>query len=134
MFSRRRAHCPLDHIELVQLHERDVDSQGKHLVLFMGISQAGKSTIINALRGMEFRPQGHVLSPVNPDCESAEMANEMTSGMSTTKFPRVWSSGDPSDDFVYLDTRGFFDVRRDEPADLASRILIEMAVRTAASV
>jgi hypothetical protein len=122
--------------EYVLENEVYVNSEGKNVVVFFGETQIGKSTTINALRGMHFDHdrRGRVVPlfvPFDTD-DSATMGTSDQGGVGMTAFPRTYAS--PFDDWVYIDTRGFLDVRKDDDRDAAAQILLEIGLNKAKSV
>lgn len=128
-------------ISLVAQGEKSIaDCTGKDLVIFIGGTQVGKSTTINSLLGVQMKKNrdGSISSaptfdPTAPDAPTVALMGKLEEGgRSCTEFPALYTH--PSSPFCFLDTRGFFDIRRDAESDTASSILMEMAVKRARNV
>ncbi|KAK8865402.1 hypothetical protein M9Y10_010947 [Tritrichomonas musculus] len=108
------------------------DSEGKDLIIFIGPSQVGKSTLINALLGVEFELQNDdSLRPKNENDIKAQVGDLRNGGISITQLPAVYAN---DSNLCFMDTQGFFDLREDKEMNIASLILMEMAVKKAKSV
>lgn len=121
-------------IDLVTEGEkRIVPTSGKDLILIIGKTQTGKSTLINALLGVHFEEQeDETLAAVPPESIIAPVGSKQGGGVSCTKWPALYVSSTSNTGF--LDTQGFFDMRGDREANIASSILMEMAINQAKSV
>ena len=105
------------------------------LVVLIGNTQAGKSTTINYLRGSRFTydNQGHIHLIPNPSEQENKAEMGKPGGVSCTELPVVYI--DKANDIAYLDTRGFYDVRKQGPEkEIVSSFLIEMAITAANKV
>jgi hypothetical protein len=107
-------------------------ARGRDIVLFVGQSQTGKSTTINALLQVLFtweRTRPRRLIPSGP--AHAPMG---TGGTSTTMIPAVYL--EPNSGLAFVDIRGVAAIgsNDDEDGILASEILLEMIVRAARSI
>jgi energy-coupling factor transporter ATP-binding protein EcfA2 len=110
---------------------------GRNIILFLGESQVGKSTTINALRGIQFEWQKSennisipALVPLSPVSKLplAAMGNGV---QRTTMKPEVYE-GIP--DFLIVDNRGVGELGKDRSGDIAASILMEMVCKAAQSV
>jgi hypothetical protein len=128
----------LQAFEIVKQHLSEVElSVGKNVALFVGQSQSGKSTTINALLGMPFQWKPILGHPTSYEfCAipvQGTFAGIGTGAAAQTVIPAVYIG--PSD-FCLVDSRGAGEIGSDsDPAGiLASGILTEMICRNAASV
>jgi hypothetical protein len=104
--------------------------EGKDLVIFLGLAQVGITSTINALMGTKYKLVNKCLETENGSSNVFETGAR--GGESCTKFPQRCSH--PDGKVVFLDTRGFFDTSKNREEEIASSILIEMAVNKAKSV
>lgn len=110
-----------------------IDLEGKDLLIFAGGTQVGKSTLINALNGKQFKENIEGTLDLIPDGESfAPMGTHENANLSCTEFPTLYHSTDTP--YYFLDTRGFHDVRSDVVRETVSSLLFEIAMRNAKSV
>ena len=108
------------------------DSEGRDLIIFIGPSQVGKSTIINALLGVEFEIQDDdSLRPKKDNEIIAPIGDLRDGGISVTQLPTIYVY---DSNFSIMDTQGFFDLRENIEMNIASSILMEMAIKKARSV
>lgn len=116
---------------LIVQNENLIETKGKDVVAFLGISQSGKSTAINVLNGAKYtinRDDSLTLINDKP-IKLAEIGGK--SGISQTDFPRTYIN----DNLVLLDTQGFFDTREaHDDKEIVGSILLEMAIKNAKSV
>lgn len=112
--------------------QKNIDAKGKDLVIFIGTSQVGKSTAINALLNgpLEMDDEGNIIHSVEKEIAKV---GEDGKGRSCTDFPSTYS-GEKSGQFVFLDTRGLLDCRVDKDNEIAASVLTELAVNEANSV
>lgn len=111
------------------------ECKGKNLVVFIGREQVGKSTTINSLLGTKFIPNSknkRVLVPAPVKKYQAPMGCDEKSGLMCTVFPAVYP--DPKNDIFYLDTQGFFGTDKDPDEVAAASILLDAAIKSAATV
>jgi hypothetical protein len=110
---------------------------GRNIILFLGESQVGKSTTINALRSIQFEwkkdENNHsipLLVPVsNPfNISLAPMGNGVHR---PTVRPEVYE-GIPG--FLIVDNRGVREMGKDQSKDISASILMEMVCKAAQSV
>jgi hypothetical protein len=108
---------------------------GRDIILILGQSQIGKSTAINAMRGVKFQwahaPGGNSkpgLVPAPTDTKVAPMGRGV---QHTTEKPEVYE-GIPG--LLLVDTRGVGELGTDETGKLAASILMEMICQAARSV
>jgi GTP-binding protein EngB required for normal cell division len=102
---------------------------GKDVVLILGNTHAGKSTIVNYLLGCTMKIEGG--SRAVPTALTSSMARANTKyGSSETKFPAVYEF---EDRYALCDCPGFFDIRGEEEK-ICGSILTEMVVRNARSL
>lgn len=127
--------------------------EGKDVIMVIGITQTGKSTLINYLFGSRYRTE------TRREREEREEKGDYTKkeliwctdsepeiatvgigdGFSVTDLPKGYEkSGIP---FVFLDTRGFYnvpdpnqDTKEVEIHEIASSVLVDLAVKNAKSV
>lgn len=120
--------------DIVAQNEEKMKVNEKELVIFLGISQCGKSTTINSLRGAKFEPDGIFLS-VKKESNIQNLAKMGgKDGISTTKIPDLYQFGD---NIVLLDTQGLCDTNEDKVIDkyeVSGSYLIQMAIESAKSV
>jgi len=144
-------------VGLVEEYKKDISlCKGNDVIIFLGKSQSGKSTVYNSLaHGLLGYPEpakdsaeddslnfdtetldseepehDPPLIPVVPD-KNFPIAGTGDSFNSCTKFPCAYPLPDGK---VFLDTRGFCDNRKDPISENAAAILTDMAVRMARSV
>ena len=117
-----------DEMDLVIEGEKYIkDTNGKDIIIFIGGTQIGKSTTINALLGVPFKKQNGKLIPQKELI--AKIGASDNGGVSCTIFPALYCA----DHYTYfLDTQGFFESRNSAIA--ASSILMEMAIKDAKSI
>jgi hypothetical protein len=110
---------------------------GRDIVLILGQSQVGKSTVINALRGVKFQwkaAQGgnskSEFVPVSP-LPQIKLAPMGRGVQRKTQKPEVYEgiSG-----FLTVDTRGVGELGEDQSGILAASVLMEMICKAAKSV
>ena len=109
--------------------------QNKNIVIFIGREEVGKSTTINSLLGVRFQDSERnqrVLEPVEGSTPQAPMGSDERIGLMCTVFPAVYK--DPQEDIYYLDTQGFFGTDKDPDEVAAASILLDAAIKRAASV
>lgn len=119
--------------QLVVDNEQNMNTEGKDVIIFLGVSQTGKSSTINALRGVKFDFDGDFLKVVD-DSKVAKVAGMgKQDGISHTKTPSIY----PVDNFLLIDTQGLYDTKEDEYVDkyeVSGSYLIQMAIEKAKSV
>jgi len=122
-------------IKEVGNHYEDIKlCNGRDVVICLGRTQAGKSTLYNSLvHGLHKWKESEeksVLSPIRIN-DGFPVAPTGDSFFSETEYPRAYMLPGGK---VFLDTRGFFDSRRDYCAEAAAAILTDMAIRISRSV
>lgn len=130
---------PINFAEALQIIQANLSIvrkvSGQNVILVLGQSQIGKSTTINALRGVEFKWQKvnfvPSLVPVNqpPGLQLAAMGNG--SGTAVSEIPALY---DFPPGFFLVDTCGLEPVTQNELRLLVSSILIEMICKEASSI
>lgn len=111
------------------------ECKGKNLVVLIGREQVGKSTTINSLLGTKFIPDSknkRVLVPAPGESYQAPMGCDEKSGLISSVFPAVYK--DPKNDFFYLDAQGFFGTDENHDEVVAASILLDAAIKSAATV
>lgn len=111
------------------------DCRGKNVVVFIGREQVGKSTTINALLGTKFQyDESNDRNVVQCPGERfhAPMGSSERQGLMCTVFPAVYH--DTTNDLYYLDTQGFFGTDKDPNEVAAASVLLDAAIKSAASV
>jgi GTPase SAR1 family protein len=110
---------------------------GRDIILVLGESQVGKSTAINALRGVQFKWQKVANTSSTFDLvtvlplHSIALA-EMGNGVSrTTLAPTIYED---IPGFAIVDNRGVGDMGKDQSGDVSASILMEMMCKAARSV
>lgn len=123
-------------IKLVIRNVRSIQAcQNKNLVIFIGREEIGKSTTINSLLGVKFQcneNNDRILEPVKGSKPQAPMGSDERIGLMCTVFPAVYK--DPQEDIYYLDTQGFFGSNKDPDEVAAASILLDAAIKSAASI
>ena len=101
----------------------------KDLIIFIGGTQVGKSTTINALLGVPLQENdvGYI-EPIPPNEFVAPVGDGR---QNCTELPTLYEK--EGFNFCFLDTQGFFE-GRGEDLVIASSILMEIAIRKAKSV
>ena len=101
----------------------------KDLIIFIGGTQVGKSTTINALLGVPLQENDDgYIEPIPPN----EFVAPVGDGRQNfTELPTLYEK--EGFNFCFLDTQGFFE-GRGEDLVIASSILMEIAIRKAKSV
>jgi len=122
-------------VQSVAAHYNDISlCEGRDVVIFLGRTQAGKSSVYNSLaHGMLkwVKEEGKArLLPVKVD-KRFPVAGTGDNYFSETVFPHAYELPDKK---VFLDTRGFLDTSIDPCAEAAAAILTDIAVRKARSV
>jgi len=108
-----------------------LEAKGKDVVLFLGKTQIGKSSIINYLLGCQYEKDGPRLKLKSGSVQEKAQTSDSFSAGSQTLFPEIYSSsGCP---YYLCDTQGFGDTRGREEI-IVSSILLEMVVSIAKSV
>lgn len=101
--------------------------QGKDVVLFLGNTQVGKSTLINYLLGVNYEDSDCELSVAS----GAEYAKRGNGTNSETTHPELYTREGLN--YYFCDTQGFSDSKgKEEP--IVSSILMEMVINAARSV
>lgn len=123
-------------IKLVIRNVRSIQAcQNKNLVIFIGREEIGKSTTINSILGVKFQcneNNDRILEPVKGSKPQAPMGSDERIGLMCTVFPAVYK--DPQEDIYYLDTQGFFGSNKDPDEVAAASILLDAAIKSAASI
>ncbi len=116
-------------LEFVARGEKNIaDCSGKNLIIFIGGTQVGKSTTINALLGIKMEENyDGTLTPESTSKVFAPMGSSSSGGLSCTEFPALYIS--EKENLCFLDTQGFFELRHDPDMVSAASILMEMAVK-----
>ena len=109
------------------------DLSKKDVVILVGKTQVGKTTTTLSLLGypLERDSKEKRIVPKDTSGFSRDLVGR-GDGASCTDFPISYENQDKP--YVFLDTRGFFDVRHNQALGVASSILTEMAIKKAKSV
>ncbi|MDF2939759.1 MAG: hypothetical protein K0R66_401 [Gammaproteobacteria bacterium] len=108
---------------LIEAVDKTVPAKGKNLVLFIGPTGAGKSTLINYMLGCTFKPsldeEGNTSLQL---AEKSQNAAAMGSGIeSCTFYPQIYDY--PKSNVSFCDLPGFFDTR-----GVRERIITNMSI------
>jgi len=111
--------------------------RGKTVAAVFGVTQAGKSTTINALAHgaltLKARRRNQCTFALPDDIPKEKQAEMGTGTVGCTKAPKCFSLGGEGDEVLLLDTRGFFDERYPNEM-IASSILTQVALDEAKEV
>ncbi|KAK8895232.1 hypothetical protein M9Y10_023674 [Tritrichomonas musculus] len=133
MNDRLNEHTIQEVFKLVIEGEKKIsEAEGKDLIIFIGPTQTGKSTTINSLLGVHLRKKKKEVEPIPPDTYIAPAGCLDEGGVSTTCYPILYTS--KTTNKCFLDTQGFFDNRNNIVINMASTILLQMAINQARSV
>jgi len=128
----------IDVLDLIaQYCERIKECKGKTVAAIFGVTQAGKSTTINALAYGPLTVKKRVRDQVEYSCPRyvpVELQSKMGTGRTgCTKAPECFALGGLGDEVILLDTRGVFDDRYINEM-IASSILTQIALDGAREV
>jgi len=121
-------------------------ARGRDVVLFIGNTQTGKSTLINSLLGIDFKLKDDIVGfNLTPKIKKdTKIYAEMGEGISTTKLPKCYDCNinannekiNPNEfNYVLVDTRGFFDLNENEKEyEMASSIMLDFIIKISRTV
>lgn len=116
--------------------DKITDCFGKHLAIPIGFEERGKSTTINALRGILFdynQNDDSNLIPLTTLQKVAPMGTEQENGWQCTVYPEAYPSEHSPDEW-YVDTPGFFGTDKDPNITTASTLLLDCVLSNARQV
>ena len=108
-------------------------ARNKDLVIVLGCTGSGKSTLIYTLNGAEFESNyDGTINLVRPNKEFEERRILSHQGVYYADYPTLYHSKDSK--YYYLDTVGSYDVRPNQTVEIISSLLLETVMKNAKSV